>query len=289
MIIDLHLHSTASDGTLAPAEVVARAAQAGVQVMALTDHDTMGGAEEAAPEAARHGIRYLLAVELNTDASGAEVDILGYFLETPPDWFQAMLAARHEARVQRAQAIVQRLAELELPVSYERVRELAQGVVTRPHVAQAMIEKGYVSTQREAYKRYIGFGAPAYVERDSLHPVTAMRNVQAAGGLAIVAHPGLVQEPAVVIELVEAGVDGLEAYYPFHTEQQREQYTSLAEEHGLAVSAGSDAHGPGRAKSEAIGVTVPDALWSSLQDALNKAVGRRTEDSPPDQPAGGGR
>jgi len=233
----------------------------------------------------------VLAVELNTDASGAEVDILGYFLETPPAWFQATLAQRHEARVKRAQGIVERLTELGLPIRYERVRELAQGVVTRPHVAQAMIEQGYVASQREAYKRYIGFGAPAYVERDSLHPITAMRNVQAAGGLAIVAHPGLVQSQDVVMELVEAGVDGLEAYYPFHTEQQREHYISLAAEHDLVVSAGSDAHGPGRAKAEAIGVTVPDALWPSLEDALKKGAERRSEDGPPlaSQAAGGGR
>ena len=280
VLIDLHLHSTASDGTWTPSEVVQRAQQAGVQVMALTDHDTLAGAHEAAPEAERRGIHFLLGVELNTDAGGAEIDILGYFLQEPPVWFQEFIASRQAARVDRARAIVVRLNALGLPVRYERVRELAQGIVARPHVAQAMIEQGHATSQRDAYKRYIGFGAPAYVERDSLHPVTAMQYVKRAGGLAIVAHPGLVDDEEAVRSLVASGASGLEVYYAFHTPDQTAAWLKLARERGLLITAGSDAHGPGRAKSKDIGVAVSGDLWPALQRGLQQAWERRAPQPP---------
>ena len=279
MLIDLHLHSTASDGTLAPAEVVRRAQQAGVQVMALTDHDTLGGAGEAAPEAARRGIIYLLAVELNTDAGGSEIDILGYFLQQPPAWFHDFLAARQAARIQRAQAIVARLDELGLPIRYERVRELALGIVARPHIAQTMIEQGYATSQRDAYERYIGFGAPAYVERDRLHPRTAVKYISSAGGLPVVAHPGLVGDDSGIIDLVQSGA-GLEVYYALHTPQQTATWVKIARQHGALVTAGSDAHGPGRAKSKDIGVAVDARLWPALQQGLEQAAQRRASQPP---------
>lgn len=280
MIIDLHLHSTASDGTLSPVEVVHQAARAGIQVMALTDHDTLAGVAEAAPTAATLGITLLRAVELNTDASGAEVDILAYFWEEPPDWFQSFLAARQDDRIRRAKAIVARVTELGLPISYARVRELAHGIVARPHIAQAMIEQGYVASQQEAYERYIGFGAPAYVERDELDPQTAIAYVQAAGGLAVLGHPGLIGDDDVVETVIRAGVDGLEAYYAFHSPEETARYLALAQVHDLAVTAGSDAHGPGRKKSRPMGVSVPDDLWPSFERRLRAAVERR-QPSPP--------
>ncbi|MCZ7569898.1 MAG: PHP domain-containing protein [Ardenticatenaceae bacterium] len=275
MIIDLHVHSTASDGTLSPGEVVNQAANASVQIVALTDHDTLDGATEAAPAAAAVGITLLRAVELNTDASGAEVDILGYFWEEPPDWFQAFLIGRQNDRIRRAKAIVARLTELGLPISYARVRELAHGIVARPHIAQAMIERGYVASQREAYERYIGFGAPAYAERDELDPQTAIAYVQAAGGLAVLGHPGLIGNDDIVEIVIGAGIDGLEAYYAFHSPEETARYLAVAQRYDLAVTAGSDAHGPGRKKSRPIGVPVPDDLWPAFERRLRAAVERQ--------------
>lgn len=281
-LVDLHLHSTASDGTWTPEEVVRQAAVAGVQFMALTDHDTMEGRDVAEPLAASLGIEFIPAVELNTDAGGAEMDILGYFADPDVAWFQALLQARQRARIQRARDIVARLQQLGLEIDYERIRELAHGVVARPHIAQAMIEKGYVASQTEAYERYIGFGAPAYVERDALHPTQAMRWVQAAGGVAVLAHPGLLGDDARVKALIDAGLDGLEAYYVFHTPEQTRHYLALAREYGLVVTAGSDAHGPGRAKSHPIGVSVPDDVLQAFRARVEKAYLRRRLERPAD-------
>ena len=185
VIIDLHLHSTASDGTLSPAEVVA-ASPGGVRAMALTDHDTLEGAAEAAPAAREAGIEFFPAVELNTDAAGMEIDILGYFAGQPRESFQRLLADRAEARIRRAREIVENLNRLGIDISYDRVREIAGGVVARPHIAQAMIEKGYATSQKDAYDRYIGFGAPAYAERDRLTRA-GHSGVLEGGGLPVVA------------------------------------------------------------------------------------------------------
>jgi 3',5'-nucleoside bisphosphate phosphatase len=248
--------------------------------MALTDHDTLAGAREAAAAAEALGIRLLPGVELNTDAAGLEIDILGYFLEAPAAWFLDFLEARQAARIQRAQAMVERLNALGVHIRYERVRSLAHGALCRPHLAQALIEQGYAASQREVYQRYIGFGAPAYVERDRLDPLQAIGYIQAAGGLASVAHPGLVDDPAAVTALVEAGVDGLEAYYPLHTPEQSADYLALAQQRNLAVTAGSDAHGPGRTKSGAIGVAVAEDVWPALQRRLEQARHRRQPQPP---------
>lgn len=275
VIIDLHLHSTASDGTLSPAEVVAAARQAGVRAMALTDHDTLEGAAEAAPAAREAGIEFFPAVELNTDAAGMEIDILGYFAGQPRESFQRLLADRAEARIRRAREIVENLNRLGIDISYDRVREIAGGVVARPHIAQAMIEKGYATSQKDAYDRYIGFGAPAYAERDRLTPEQAIQAVLEGGGLPVVAHPGLVEDDAMVERLLQAGAAGLEAYYVFHTPEQVQTYREMAARYGAIVTCGTNSHGPGRSKAQPIGsMPCPAEVLDIFREKVEEASRR---------------
>src|SRR5215470_9986968 len=187
--IDLHTHSTASDGVYSPTELLQKAKDAELRVLALTDHDTTGGLEEAAQVAQALDIDLIPGIEINTDISGGEVHVLGYFLEFQRPEFQAILKVLRDAREQRGQRIVELLNEHGIHVSWERVRETAQGSVGRPHVAEALLEAGYVQSIGEAFEKYIGNGRFAYVPRYKLTPEDAVRLVASANGLPVIAHP----------------------------------------------------------------------------------------------------
>ncbi|MCB9137079.1 MAG: PHP domain-containing protein [Caldilineaceae bacterium] len=275
---DLHLHTTASDGTLTPQEVVEQAAAASIQTIAFTDHDTLSGYQEARSIAADLGVQLLAGVELNTDLDGAEVDILGYFTESPGPEFLELLEMRQTGRIHRAEEIVRKLNDLGLTIDFDRVRAVAHGAMCRPHIAQVMIEQGYVQSQSEAYTRYIGLGAPAHVEHDELDPRDAIHFINAAGGAAVIAHPGLIGDDAIVFRLIEAGVSGLEAYYPEHSAEDTQRYLKIARDHGLLVTGGTDGHGPGRKKSSAIGsITAPAEIPDNLNAYLHERIANGRE------------
>src|ERR1700693_4289671 len=187
--IDLHTHSTASDGIYTPTELLHRAQEVGLRVLALTDHDTTGGVEEAAKAAAALDIDFIPGIEINTDVSGGEVHVLGYFPEYERPAFQAVLKVLRDARERRGQRMVELLNEQGISISWERVREIAQGSVGRPHVAKALLEAGYVQTIGEAFDRYIGKGCYAYVPRYRLTPDDAVPLIASANGLPVMAHP----------------------------------------------------------------------------------------------------
>jgi DNA-binding transcriptional regulator LsrR (DeoR family)/predicted metal-dependent phosphoesterase TrpH len=252
-LFDLHMHSTASDGTLSPTEMVNMAAERGLIAMAITDHDTVGGIEEGAAAAQKAGIEFFHGVELNTDASELEIDILGYFINLNDPDFLKLVKYREQERIRRAKGMVEKLIHLGCAIEYDRVREIARGVVARPHIAQALIEKGYATNQKDAYDRYIGYGKVAYVERDPLLPQDAIKEIKRAGGLPIIAHPGLIGDDNMVRTLLEAGAEGLEAYYAYHTPEQVQKYLQFAQEYGVITGCGSDYHGPGRHKSQPMG------------------------------------
>src|SRR5579863_5931360 len=186
--IDLHTHTTASDGIYSPTELLGRAHQVGLRVLALTDHDTTNGVEEAAKAAAALDIDFIPGIEINTDVSGGEVHVLGYFPEFQRPAFQAVLKVLRDARERRGQRIVELLNEQGIDVSWERVRAIGQGAVGRPHVAKALLEAGYVQTIGEAFDKYIGSACPAYVPRYRLTPEDAVRLIASAKGLAVIAH-----------------------------------------------------------------------------------------------------
>jgi predicted metal-dependent phosphoesterase TrpH len=252
--VDLHLHSTASDGTLSPAELVALAVQRGLRVIALTDHDSTEGVDAALQAARASGgaLEVVPGVELNTDVPAGEAHVLGYLLDHHDQALQEELAQRRASRLERGRAMVEKLARLGLPVSWQRVLELAgsgrpgmEGAVGRPHVAQAMVEQGYVATVQEAFEKYLGRHGPAYVERDRLTPAEAVAAITRAGGLPVLAHPPSWPEyerhlPA----LIEAGLVGLECYYGVLPPETVGALVATARAFGLVATGGSDFHGP---------------------------------------------
>lgn len=247
--IDLHTHSNRSDGTFEPAEVVRRAAELGLDVVALTDHDTTEGLEEALAAGAELGIEVVPGVELSAEHDGTSVHVLAYWPDVTDAELQAELSRLRDERFRRGELIVDKLRELGLPVSFERVREIAGGGnIVRPHIAQAMVEAGIVETEREAFDRYLADGKPAHVPKHALDPVDAVGLILRAGGVCVLAHPGMWgDQSSVPEELIErmaaAGMRGLEVDHADHTPEQRAHYRRLAERLGLVPTGGSDCHG----------------------------------------------
>lgn len=253
MRIDLHTHTTASDGLLAPAAVVRLAREAGVAVLAVADHDTTAGVDAALEAGARLGVEVIPAVEINTDTETSEVHVLGYYVEHTLPWFQQFLGELRGGREHRAARMVARLNALGIPIEYERVRAMAEGAVGRPHVARALIEAGAVRTTEEAFQKYIGRGGPAYVERMKVTPEDAVRVIRRAGGVPVLAHPGWGVQDEMLPALVEAGLQGIEAYYPDHTPSMTAHYLELAARYHLLVTGGTDFHGGDLATRVGIG------------------------------------
>lgn len=244
--VDLHLHSTASDGKLTPAELVAKAAGRGLTVIALTDHDTSDGVAPALAAAQKYpGLRLIPGVEISTDLPEGEAHILGYFIDFTSDELATQLQHFRDSRQGRARGMIAKLAEMGLPVAWERVKEIAgEGSIGRPHLARAMLEKGYVTTFEEAFEKYIGHGGPAYVAREKMTPAEAVALVLRARGLPVLAHPFTVADPEEMVrELKLAGLVGLEVYYKDYTPEQIAELTDLAGKYGLITTGGTDYHG----------------------------------------------
>ncbi|MFC1977307.1 PHP domain-containing protein [Chloroflexota bacterium] len=244
--VDLHLHSTVSDGRLSPAEVVRESAEAGLTVISLTDHDTVDGivpALEAAKIFPR--LKVIPGVEISTYVPEGEIHVLGYFVDYTSPELQANLKKMRHSRQERAQGMIAKLKNLGLPIAWERVKEIAgDGSIGRPHIAQAMLEKGYIASFKEAFTRYIGGGGPAYVARDKMTPVEAVGLILQASGLPVLAHPLTINDPEpIIIELKAAGLAGIEAHYGEYTPEEINRLVSLAKKHGLIATGGSDYHG----------------------------------------------
>lgn len=240
--VDLHTHTNASDGELAPTQLVQLAMERGLDVIAVADHDTTAALDAAIK--ATHGttLTVIPAVELSADVEGAEVHVLGYFMDWHNAHFQSMLEKFREARFGRAEKMALRLTELGAPISFERVKEIAgDASLGRPHVAQALVEAGHVTDVKEAFDRYIGRNAPAYVERFRLDPQDAVALILRAGGVPVLAHPRDVTH--WVEPLVKAGLVGLEVHYLAYDDATRSRLTWLAKQYGLLATGGSDFHG----------------------------------------------
>ncbi|MBX3305141.1 MAG: PHP domain-containing protein [Nitrospira sp.] len=247
--LDLHLHTTHSDGSHTPSEVIGLAHQAGVTALAITDHDIMTGIAEAITAAEPCGIEVIPGVEVSSISGRSELHILGYFL----DWHDSVLNERfktlRDSRHRRNPKIIERLQSLGINITYEEVRALAgSDSVGRPHIARALMDKQVVSSAKEAFDRFLADGKPAYVPRDLPNPAEAIQWIKAAGGLAVLAHPTWVKlADRSLIELLRdlksAGLDGVEVYYSTHAARQTREYLSLAQQLGLLVTGGSDFHG----------------------------------------------
>ncbi len=259
--VDLHIHSTASDGRLSPAEVVRKSAEIGLTIIALADHDTVDGIVPAlAAVTTFPWLKVIPCVEINTDVPKGEAHVLGYFIDYTHRELQATLRRMRNSRQGRAQVMIAKLRNLGLPIEWERVKEIAgTGSMGRPHIAQAMLEKGYIASIKEAFTKYIGWGGPAYVERGKMAPVEAVELILRANGLPVLAHPLTIDNPeTMMIELKTSGLVGFEAYYDGYTTEETNGLVRLADRYRLIATGGSDYHGLDASTETMIGgVDVP--------------------------------
>ena len=273
-MIDLHLHTTASDGRSTPGDLVARAAAAGLTVMAATDHDTTDAVQEVASGAAAHGIQAIAGIEITAVHDGADVHVLGYFIDIHDRSLQAFLTRQREVRIARVERIARRLAELGLEVDVEPAladaRRHASRAVGRPQVARAMVEAGVVGSVTEAFETWLGRGCPAFVPREGESPEAVVAAIHAAKGLASLAHPGRTGLDALIPSLGQAGLDALEAYHSDHDPETTERYRAMAERLGLLVTGGSDFHGEPSRPLAPGSATLPGEAWARLAAARRR-------------------
>lgn len=259
--VDLHLHTTASDGRFSPEEIVGKAAALGLRIIAIADHDSTDGITPALEAAkAFPQLRLIPCVEISTDMASGEAHILGYFIDYNSDELNTSLERFRSSRHRRAQGMIAKLQNLGIRVDWQRVQEIAgDGSIGRPHIAQAMLEKGYITSIKEAFNKYIGHGGPAYVERDKMTPEEAVALVARCRGLPVLAHPFTVGDPsAIAIKLIKAGLVGIEAHYNGYTADEIKSLVSLADKHNLITTGGSDYHGLDESDETGIGgVDVP--------------------------------
>lgn len=244
-MIDLHLHTTASDGALAPAALVARAASAGITTLAVTDHDTTGGLDEARAAASARGIRLVNGIEITAVEGNRDVHVLGYFFDPANPALRSFLEAQSQDRIRRVTEMAEQLAVLGVAIDADPI--VREGIATgrsvgRPHVAAALLAAGHVQTRDEAFDRFLENGRPAFIPRRGASPDEVVSLITTAGGVASLAHPGLAGMDAILPCLTDAGLHALEVRHTDHDDETEARYRRLAADLGLAVSAGSDFH-----------------------------------------------
>lgn len=268
---DLHTHTFHSDGTRSPREVVDVARSHGLSILAISDHDNLAAYYEAKPYADEKGLTLIPAIELSCGLDGVDVHILAYAFDPFDERIDQRLRGFRESRQRRGYAIVNKLRELGLNVTPERVEQLAAGgSMGRPHVARALVEAGYAGTVAEAFDKYIGAGKPAYVEKERFRISEAVSLIRNAGGITSVAHPAIYPDHArLVPRVLDSGVDGVEVFHPEVDAVSRELYTNMARFRGKMITGGSDDHGTVKT-SETLGtIRVPENLIAPILDRLS--------------------
>jgi len=274
-LVDLHSHSSVSDGSERPEMVVRKAAAAGVRFLALTDHDGTGGLDEAIATAAQlDGLELIPGVELSAEEG---IHVLGYFLAYHDAELQRTLSRLQEGREGRAHQILERLAELGMPLDFERVKRIADGAIGRPHVARAMLERGYVQSFNEAFERWLGIDRPAYIPSEKLSAEQAIEIIRDAGGVASWAHPEWPDGPQryrptedTLRQLADAGLQGIEVYYADHLPDMTGRFLDLARRFDLVPTGGSDYHGPEVCAVELGSVLVPEETVDRLRSLSHR-------------------
>lgn len=284
MNIDLHIHSTESDGSLTPAQIVASARHLGIQAISITDHDTVSGVKNALGVSRTLGVGCVSGVEVSAAAPPlfdipGSLHILGYGMDPDHPGLNGMLGRLLKARLERFPKMIEKLNALHIPVSYDSARAFAgKAPVSRPHIAQAMVAAGAVASVDEAFARYLANGKPAYVDRYRIGLEEVISTVSEAGGVCVLAHPGLIRMKSgktieeLIRRLAQMGIKGIEAYYPEHSLEQTRFFVSLADTLGLVVTGGTDFHGAVRPEI-ALGsgrgdFSVPADLWERLTGLL---------------------
>jgi 3',5'-nucleoside bisphosphate phosphatase len=245
---DLHTHTTASDGLYSPEELVRAAEKAGLGAVAITDHDTVAGVDRAKKAGMQWGIEIIPGVEISSLAGGKEIHVLGYFPGEMDRGFVEKLQSLWEVRRKRNEMILEKLKELGIPIQMDEVLAKKRGEspeanVGRPHIAEVLVDKGVVTSIDEAFERFLGRGGAAYCTPRRISPEEAIRWISEAGGIPVLAHPGIYGDDKLVEGLIRGGLAGLEAYHPDHTPEMERRYEALAQKHRLIVTGGSDFHG----------------------------------------------
>ena len=271
-MIDLHLHTTASDGTCTPEGLVDRAARVGLTTISLTDHDTMAAVAPATIAAGVRGMSVVPGVEITSVHDGRDVHVLAYFIADMAPGLCELFADQRRARAERAEEIARRLAAAGAPID---IRTLLEGngnapkALARPAIARALVAAGHANSVADAFERYLGETQAAYVPHTGATPVDVIRLVRNAGGVASLAHPGQLKKDELIPVLAEAGLDAIEAYHSSHDDEAIARYLSIAARYGLLVTGGSDYHGDGARRAEYFGVTtLPVEYFQSLLQML---------------------
>ena len=273
-MIDLHLHTTASDGRCAPGELVDRVARAGITVIAVTDHDTTAALSEVHACASQRGIVAVSGIEITAVEDGRDVHMLGYFLDPAEPGLIQFLESQRATRVARVHRIAARLSELGVPIDLHALLEEAERnpgrSIGRPQVARALQSAGHVANTTEAFDRFLASGGPAFVSRPGSPPEVVTGIIHRAGGLASLSHPGRTRIDARIAALAAAGLDGLEVYHPDHDAAAVERYRRLASDLGLLMTGGSDYHGDPAHGIEPGASTLPPLEWRQLSEARRR-------------------
>lgn len=283
-MIDLHTHTTASDGLHSPEDLVRRAKAAGVSVLAITDHDTVAGSEQAREACAVAGIELVPGIEITAIAEGGDVHVLGYFIDSCAEGLRSFLGEQRRQRLDRIRSIVSRLDEHGIRLDADALLGPALAsdgkAVGRPAVARALVSAGVVADTNEAFEQWLARGRPAFVSRQGSSPQEVIRQIHGAGGIASLAHPGLLQRDAWIPEFAQAGLDAIEVFHTDHDEAATRHYLTMARQLGLAVSGGSDYHG-----DPAHGIADPGSVSLPAQEfaGLKLAAARRSAPRPPAQ------
>jgi hypothetical protein len=271
--IDLHLHTCHSDGQHTPEELIIKVKNAGIDVISITDHDTVNGIEEAVSFGKLHGVEVIPGVEISSDIRDREVHLLAYFFDPNNKELEVYLKFFRAERIKRAVRIVEKLNALGLSIDIDDVMEIAlSSAVGRPHIAKAMVKRGLVSNYFEAFSKYIGNGCPAYERKVHVSPRSAFKIISDAGGLSFIAHPGNLPD-AIMVELIEAGLDGIEVVHPSHLPHQVKHYRGIVNEFFLLESGGSDFHGGDRNDYSNLGKF---SVSSSKIEAMRKQILRNS-------------
>jgi len=266
---DLHLHTTFSDGTYSPEELAAEARRFGFVAVALTDHDTVEGCPRMQAACASAGIEFIPATELTAEITRIELHMLGYFLDPESPVLLRQMQRFQEGRQQRIREIVARLQKLRVPIEEADVFALANCKSPgRPHVARVLIERKVCASLDEAFERFLKKNRPAWVPKEKISAQQALELIHAAGGLAVVAHPGLARTEEALPDLIEAGIDGIECFHTKHSPAASEYYVSLAEQHNLLVTGGSDCHGMNKGKPLIGSIKLPYEYVRQLKQRL---------------------
>jgi predicted metal-dependent phosphoesterase TrpH len=274
-VIDLHMHTTASDGRSTPEDLVRRAFEAGIRTMSVTDHDTMAGVARAKIAAAERGMTFVPGIEITSVDGGRDVHVLAYFLPDLTEALRDLLAEQRRNRLDRARLIAEKLAAAGAPIDVDALMEAGAGLggksLARPQIAQALIAAGHAATVAEAFERYLAEDGPAYVPHRGASPAQVIDLIARAGGISSLAHPGYTKKDEIIPDLVAAGLTAIEAYHSSHDAQMVDRYLGVARHYGLAVTGGSDFHGEGTRRSEFFGVVnLPADEFDRLQERAER-------------------